>query len=73
LLLEAVLKLAPNYLAARVDYAHVLLDRQKHLRAREESEDALTLDPGNKQYLSLHAAACVGLGQHESAIATYRR
>src|SRR5580693_10596526 len=47
LLIEAALKLAPNYLAARLDYARVLIDRQKYLRAREEIEALLSLEPGN--------------------------
>jgi tetratricopeptide (TPR) repeat protein len=71
-LLEAALKLAPNYVAARLDYARVLIDRQKYLRGREEIESLLKLEPGNRDYLSLHAAACVGLGDHETAIAQYR-
>ena len=32
----------------------------------------LTLDPGNKDYLSLAATAAVGLGEHERSIALYR-
>jgi len=72
LLLEAALKLAPNYLAARLDYARVLMDRQKYLRAREEIDALLRLEPDNQHYLSLNAAACVGLGKHEPAIAVYR-
>src|SRR5215472_3453018 len=35
--LEAALKLAPNYHAARLDYARVLIDRQKYLQAQQES------------------------------------
>jgi predicted Zn-dependent protease len=72
-LLEAALKLAPNYLAARLDYIRVLIDRQKYLRAHEEIEILLRLEPGNRYYLSLCAAACVGLGEHEPAIAMYRQ
>jgi tetratricopeptide (TPR) repeat protein len=71
--LEAALKLAPSYLAARVDYVRVLIDRQKYLRAREEIDTMLSLEPGNRDYLSLYAAACVGLGKHEPAIALYRQ
>jgi predicted Zn-dependent protease len=71
LLLEAVVKLAPNYLAARLDYVRVLMDRQKYLRAREEIDSLVKLEPGNRYYLSLCAAACVGLGQHEAAIGLY--
>ena len=73
LLLEAALKLAPNYRAARLDYVRVLIDRQKYLQAREEIDTLLTLEPGNSDYLSLYAAACVGLGEHEPAIAMYRQ
>jgi predicted Zn-dependent protease len=72
-LFEAALKLAPNYLAARLDYVRVLIDGQKYLRASEEIDTLLKLEPGNRNYLSLCAAACVGLGQHERAIALYRQ
>jgi tetratricopeptide (TPR) repeat protein len=73
LLLEAALKLAPNYRAARLDYVRVLIDRQKYLQAREEIENLLNLEPGNTDYLSLDAASCAGLGKHEDAIALYRQ
>jgi tetratricopeptide (TPR) repeat protein len=72
LLLEAVLELAPDYRAARYDYALALLERHKHLRAREEFEKLLTLEPGNRQYLTLYATACVGLGDHNKALKLYR-
>jgi tetratricopeptide (TPR) repeat protein len=72
-LLEAALKLSPNYLAARLDYIRVLMDRQKYLRAREEIDTLLKLEPDNQHYLSLYAAACVGLGEHEPAISVYRQ
>jgi tetratricopeptide (TPR) repeat protein len=71
LLIEAALKLAPNYRAARLDYVRVLIDRQKYLQAREEIDTWLKLEPGNSDYLSLYAAAYVGLGEHERAIALY--
>ena len=73
LLLEAALKLAPDYLAARLDHVRVLIDRQKYLRAREEIDALLKLEPGNRDYISLYAAACAGLGEHEPAIAVYRQ
>ena len=72
-LLESVLKLAPDYGAARADYASVLYKRQKHLRARQEMETLLQLEPGNRDYLKLYAAACVGLGDYEPIIGLYRR
>jgi tetratricopeptide (TPR) repeat protein len=72
LLLEAVLDLAPDYRAARYDYARTLLERHKHLRAREELEVLLKLEPQNRQYRTLYATACVGLGEHEKSIALYQ-
>jgi tetratricopeptide (TPR) repeat protein len=71
-LLEEALKLAPNYRAARADYARVLIDRQKYLQARGEITNLLKLEPGNRDYLSLQATACAGLGEHERAITLYR-
>jgi tetratricopeptide (TPR) repeat protein len=73
LLLEAALRLAPDYLAARLDHVLVLIDEQKYLRARQEIDTLLRLEPGNSYYLSLYAAGCVGLGEHEPAIAVYRQ
>ncbi len=73
LLLETALKLAPNYVAARMDYARVLIARQKYLRGREEIQTLLELEPDHRGYLALHAAACVGLGEYDTAIAEYRR
>ena len=71
-LLEEALRLAPTYRAARADYARVLIDRQKHLQAREEVASLLKLEPDNRDYLSLHATVCAGLGEHERAITLYR-
>jgi tetratricopeptide (TPR) repeat protein len=73
LLLEAALRLAPNYVAARLDHVRVLIDEQKYSRARQEIDALLKIEPGNSYYLSLQAAACVGLGEHEQAIALYRQ
>jgi len=71
-LLEVALKLAPNYRAARLDYVRVLIDRQKYLQAREEIDAVLRLESDNRDCLLLHAAVCVGLGEHDHAIAVYR-
>jgi len=73
ILLEAVMQLAPDYKAARFEYARVLFDRQKHLRAREELETLLKLEPENRQYLTLYATTCIGLGEHERALTLYRK
>ena len=72
LLLEAVVTLAPDYRAARADYARALLRRQKYLHSRKELETLLRLDPTNSEYLKDYAAACVGLGDYEPIIRLYR-
>jgi tetratricopeptide (TPR) repeat protein len=72
LLLENVLRLAPDYQAARYEYALVLLQRHKHLRAREEMETLLKVDPGNRVYRTTHATVCTGLGDHRRALRLYR-
>ena len=72
-LLKSALSAAPGYLAARVDYVRVLLDRQKYLQAHQETDIFLGLEPRNEHYLLLRAAACAGLGRHEQAVELYRR
>jgi tetratricopeptide (TPR) repeat protein len=72
LLLEALLALAPDYQAARYDYAYVLLGRHKHVKAIEEIGKLLKVDPKNRSYRTAYATACVGLGDNEKAVALYR-
>lgn len=71
-LLEAVLQLAPDYLAARYDYAIALLRRHKHVEAIAELEKLLQLDPGNRPYKTTYATTIVGLGDHTRALGLYR-
>jgi tetratricopeptide (TPR) repeat protein len=73
LLLESVLKLAPDYQAARSDYARALLLRQKYQRSREEYERLLKLEPENRGYMQGYGAACIGLGDYDPVIEMYRR
>ncbi|MEI9997448.1 MAG: sulfotransferase [Rhizomicrobium sp.] len=72
-LLTSVLARAPDYHAARLDHAMMLLQRQKHLEARQEAEHLLRHEPDNREYLKLYGAACVGLGDHEKVIDLYER
>jgi tetratricopeptide (TPR) repeat protein len=72
LLLEAVLDLAPEYHPARFDYAQVLIERHMHLRAQEQAEKLLAVDRSNRNYRTLYALTCVGLGRHERAIELYQ-
>ncbi|MGB8692607.1 MAG: sulfotransferase [Steroidobacteraceae bacterium] len=72
LLLEAVLDLAPSYQAARFDYAQALSGRHMHEQAHQQAELLLAADPANRNYRTLEALTCVGLGRHERAIELYR-
>jgi len=72
LLLAAVLERAPDYAAARYDYASVLMERHKYREARAELERLLGGDPGRRDFRTLQAAATVGLGEHEEALQLYR-
>lgn len=73
ILLEAVLKIAPDYRAARYDYACVLLERHLYQRACEEIGKLLAIEPDHLDYRALYASASVGLGEHDRAIALYRK
>src|SRR6516225_2849682 len=73
LLLEAVLDLEPGHHAARFDYAQVLCRRHLYAAAQQQAEKLLATDRSNRDYRTLHAMTCVGLGQHERAIELYRQ
>jgi tetratricopeptide (TPR) repeat protein len=72
LLLEGVLDLAPDYQAARFDYAQVLIERHMHEQAHAQAEQLVAAEPANRNYRTLYAMTCVGLGQHQRAIELYR-
>jgi tetratricopeptide (TPR) repeat protein len=72
LLLENVLLLAPDYHAARYEYAQALLTRHKHVRARQEMEKLLEIDPNNRAYRTTHATVCTGFGDYAQALPVYR-
>ena len=71
-LLEAVVAMAPEYRAARYDYANTLVLRHKYSLARAQIERLLAEDPANLDYRSLAATAAVGLGENATAIALYQ-
>jgi len=72
LLLAAVLQLAPDYRAARQDYAGVLVELHRYEEARHELDLLLKDDPQNLALRTLDAACAIGLGESERAIALYR-
>jgi tetratricopeptide (TPR) repeat protein len=71
-LLESVLVFAADHVAARYEYALVLLQRHKFARALEEAQKLLRIEPSNRAFRTVCANARVGLGDHEEALRTYR-
>jgi len=65
-LLESVLVFAPDYHAARYDYAVVLSQRHKHARALEEPETSQDRAE-NRAFRTVYANAWVGLGTMTSS------
>jgi tetratricopeptide (TPR) repeat protein len=72
ILLEQVVRLAPEYDAARYDYAAVLLRRHQHARAREQLQTLLEKGPSNPAYRGLLASVYAGFGAHDKALPLYR-
>lgn len=71
-LLEGVLRLSPNYGAARLDYARGLLARQKCAQACEQFDLLIQQEADNLDYRILQATARAGCGDHETAILAYQ-
>jgi len=71
-LLESVLVFAPDYHAARYDYAVVLCRRHKYQKALEEIGKLRAIEPDNRAFRTVEANAWVGIGDHERALKLYR-
>jgi len=71
-LLAAVLERAPDYRAARHEYAFVLIELHRYKEALGELEKLMVDEPDSRPLKVLHAAARVGLGEHERAVGLYR-
>src|SRR5215472_13791677 len=71
-LLAAVLRTAPDYRIARQEYAGVLVEMHKFQEARRELDPLLKAEPDSRVLRAHYAASCIGLGEHERAIALYR-
>lgn len=67
-----VVERAPAYAAARLDYARVLIERQKYLAALEQIEQRLRAAPEDDEAQFLLATIWAGLGRHEEAIPIFR-
>jgi tetratricopeptide (TPR) repeat protein len=73
LLLESVLEKAPDYRAARYDYAQVLLQRHKHRQAREQIRILQKAEPDDRACRITQATLSTELGECEQALSEYRR
>jgi tetratricopeptide (TPR) repeat protein len=71
-LLESVLEFAPDYHAARYEYAEVLCQRHKYAQAVREAAKLHALEPRRRNYRILLANANIGLGDHEEGLRIYR-
>ena len=67
-LLKSVLELAPDYHAARYEYAQVLALRQKHAEALDQTDQLLVIEPQNSLFRTLKGNSLVGLGRHAEAL-----
>jgi predicted Zn-dependent protease len=72
ILLAEVIARAPDYQAARHDYACVLLECHKHVEARAQLEILLSRAPHSVPYRTLYASVTVGLGRQEEAVTLFR-
>lgn len=71
-MLAYCLELAPDYTAARHDYALVLHRLNKHAEAIAQVDQLLASEPKNPSYLNLKAAALTRLGDHARASEIYQ-
>ncbi len=71
LLLESVLEKAPDYRAARYDYAQVLMQRHKHRQAREQIGILREAEPEERAYRITQATLSTELGDCEQALREY--
>lgn len=72
ILLSAVLERAPEYRAARHEYAFVLVELHRYEEARQQLQQLMRDEPSSAALTTLYAASCIGVGEHEQAIALYR-
>jgi tetratricopeptide (TPR) repeat protein len=71
-LLATVLERAPNYRAARREYAEVLVELHKYTEARRQLDRLLAVEPDHGLFKQLYATVAAGLGEHPRAVELYR-
>ncbi len=68
---ERALTLSPSYLAARSDYARLLMAQRNYIAAYGQSEPLLAASPNNVKYRVLRADAAMHLELFDEATAIY--
>ena len=71
-LLAAVLERAPDYRAARQEYAFVLIELHRYQEGLRELERLMADEPADRQLKILRASAYLGIGEHARAVDLYR-
>jgi tetratricopeptide (TPR) repeat protein len=70
-LLENVLELAPDYHAARYDYAQALAGLRRHVDSLAQVRRLLLIEPHNPLFRALKGNALIGLGDYAAAISLF--
>ena len=72
-LLESCLEFAPDFRAARYDYAQVLYKRQRFSKSLEQAERLLQDEPDNPDFQLICANAAAAVGDFDKAMVFYDR
>ncbi len=72
-LLESCLEFAPDFRAARYDYAQVLYKRQRFSKSLEQAERLLQDEPDNPDFQLVCANAAAAVGDLDRAMVIYER
>lgn len=72
-LLESCLEFAPDFRAARYDYAQVLYKRQRFQKSLEQADLLLEKEPDNPAFQLVCANAAAAVGDFDRALALYDR
>lgn len=73
-LLESCVEFAPEHRNARIQYVNILIKAQKFHKAMEQAALLFDKYPDDVDNVkALYASACMGVGNHETAIQTYEQ
>jgi len=67
-----VVDAAPGYVAARMDFVRILIERQKYAEALAQVEQRLLAAPSDPEARFLRATILAGLVRHEEAVPIFR-